>query len=322
MKYFFVIAILCFASFSIAQESESVYDTSFYSTDSSYILLNPDYNLGHNYTYEVESYNLRVKNGDTTHNKKTISNFSFTPKSIDSDGIDLELFLMEDYWKRIVLYDSIYSSWSVKSIPRIHLNYSNSQNNFEIKNHIEIGDNIYPYIKEAKTYTEQNTSADYWDKKIAEKCFSKCRDSIVIRNWVSFSNGPYSLFTYYSFLFPKNAEINYALSQKRDEYETSTYFNIISQPLKNGNIKYTIKEDLSKAKNSSDRAFDKMVEFYLELDSTKTTNQYGSETTDETYVIVNKQRIIIEATSISKNVSILKSGTSIDNSVYSIKLVE
>lgn len=305
-----------------AQESETTYDTSFYSVDTDFILLSPEYNIGQRYTYEVINYNFRVKIGDTLNNTKKVSQFSFIVNSIDNDMIDLELILEEDYWKQIVMYDSIYSTWKMDDVPEVHLKYLYSENNFELKKHKSIGEYINKYIREAKTHIDSDTTADEWDRKIANTCLSNSIDSTVIRNWLTFSNGAFTLFTYYSFMFPENEIIKYELSQGLEDFNTSTYFVVSSQVFDNGNTKYIIAEDLEVAKNSSDRLFDEMAEKFSKFESTSNYKKYSSETKDETYLIVNPKGIIIETVSITSGMAVLKNGVSESSSSYSVRLLE
>ncbi len=322
MKYTLVAIILCCAVFVSAQEYEIVYDTLIYSEDSAFVLLDPDFDIDEGYTYEVVSIDFRVKNGDTITNKNQLSRFSFVPISIDKQGVSFDLFLEEAYWEKIVLYDSIYSSWSMESVPNLRLKYLYSDNNFSVENHDVIGDYIYKYIAEAKTYIDADTSADSWNQEMADACLSKCQDSTVIRNWLSFSNGVFTLFSYYSFLFPAAEQLKYEINQSMDDFSMSTYFIVNKEQQDIGDEKYSIFEDSAMGRNSSDRMFEKMVESFSQLDPTSNSELYNSETEDATYVIVNPKDIIIEATTKSWDKAILNGVTSQSKSVFTVRRVK
>lgn len=321
MRYVFGLVLMCNALVLFSQELFTVYDTSFYSQDSSYVLLVPEYVEGELYTYEVIDYNLRVKDGDTLTNRNSVSQFSFLHESANPKEINIELFLEDEYWKKIILFDSLYSSWTNDSIPEVHLKYLHLENNFNLENHEPISDYIKEYIHEAKNHFENDSLADTWDVKVANTYFDKCKDSTVVRNWLTFSSDPWTLFTYYSFMFPENKQVRYELKQKRDGYSTSTYYLVTKDEIENGNLKFTISEDLEKGKNSSDRRFDRLLESFSDLDTSYTSRNYKSETVDETYVIVNPKGIILEATSRSIDRTILASNISESISEYTIRLV-
>lgn len=322
MKYMFGVIILCNTVFMSAQDIDIVYDTLIYSEDSTFVLLEPDFHIGEEYTYEVVSIDLKVENGDTITNKNRLSRFSFVPISINKQGISFDLFLEEAYWEKIVLYDSVYSSWSMNSVPNLRLKYLYADNNFSLENHDVLGDYIYKYIEEAKTYIDADTSADSWSREIADLCLSKCQDSTVIRNWLTFSNGVFTLFSYYSFLFPEAEQLKYEINQSMDDFSMSTYYIVNKEQQDNGDLKYSIFEDSAMGRNSSDRMFDKMVTSFSQLDSTYNSELYNSETEDATYVIVNPKGIVVEATTKSWDKANLNGVASQSKRVFTVQRVK